>query len=64
MKSNPTKDEGLKNLICTYRRAFQLPENLNYYSEQDFKKAERRWVKLMLQSRSLSKITPQQPMPQ
>ena len=55
-----SKKDGLENLITLYRKAFQLPENINYYSEQDFKNAERQFVKFMLHTRALSDDTPTQ----
>ena len=64
MRKNSIPDDGLKNLITVYRKAFQLPENLNHYSEQDFKIAERQFVKYMLQKRELSDATTQPPVPQ
>jgi hypothetical protein len=59
MKNIATPDDGLKNLIGIYRRAFQIPENLNHYSEQDFKIAERMFIKHMLQKGDLSDATRQ-----
>jgi hypothetical protein len=63
MKRNPTEANGLNNLITIYRKAFQLPENLNHYSEHDFKQAERQFIKFMLHTRGLSNATPQRPVP-
>ena len=42
------KASGLKLLRDTYRKKFRVPENMNYYSEEDFKKAEKKYVKLCL----------------
>jgi hypothetical protein len=36
---------GLRRLIRRYVREFRIPENLYYYSDTDFQKAERRFVK-------------------
>ena len=57
MKKSNTNNDGLQNLIAMYRKAFYLPENINYYSEQDLKNAERKFVKFMLQNRDLSDAT-------
>ncbi len=57
MKKYDTNNDGLQNLIAMYRKAFYLPENINHYSEQDFKNAERQFVKFMLQNRDLSDAT-------
>ena len=64
MKRDPMKDDGLANLISTYRKAFLVPENLTHYSEQDFKDAQRRFVKYMLRKRDLSFGIPKHPVPQ
>ncbi len=58
MKKNDSKADGLKNLIAIYRKAFHLPENINHYSDQDFKNAERQFIKFMLQNRELSNAPP------
>ena len=42
------QDSGLKRLINRYRRKFETPENINYYSYKDFKRAQRKYIKLML----------------
>ena len=64
MKIRSMKADGLKTLIDLYRKAFQIPENTNHYSEQDFKIAERQFVKYMLHDRGLSDATPRKPVPQ
>ena len=42
------KASGVKLLREMYRKKFRVPENMNYYSEEDFKKAEKKYVKLCL----------------
>ena len=42
------KGSGFKLLKDMYRKKFRVPENMNYYSEEDFKKAEKKYVKLCL----------------
>jgi hypothetical protein len=54
MKKIDPNTSGLKSLVAMYRKAFHLPENLNHYTEQDFKSAERQFIKFMLQNRELS----------
>lgn len=39
---------GLELLIFKYKEEFRKPENLNYYSKQDFIKAERRYLAFRL----------------
>jgi hypothetical protein len=38
--------EGLEKMIKYGREAFRIPENLLYYSEEDFKDAEKKYLKL------------------
>lgn len=42
---NPT---GIKRLINECRKQFRIPENLNHYSEDDYREAEKRYVKFCL----------------
>lgn len=42
------KETGLRKLIRRYRRQFRIPENLNHYSREDFRKAEREFLKYAL----------------
>ena len=30
-----------------YKNEFRIPENLNHYSDEDFKKAERKYLKFL-----------------
>ena len=39
---------GLKLLVEKYRKEFQIPENLNFYSEKNYKIAERKYLKYAL----------------
>ncbi|GEM_PF-1447453 len=45
MKGNHKENTGLRQLYETCQKAFRIPENLNYYSVEDFKAAERRFIK-------------------
>jgi hypothetical protein len=63
VKRKSVPPDGLKNLIMIYRKAFKIPENIYHYSEQDFKNAERQFVKYMLYTRALSDASPQRPSP-
>ena len=58
MKEKDFSNDGLKNLIARYRRVFHLPENVDYYSKQDFKNAERQFIKFMLKNQELSNAPP------
>jgi hypothetical protein len=42
------KGSGVKLLKTRYRKKFRIPENTNYYSKEDLKKAEKKYVKLCL----------------
>lgn len=45
MKNSFGKNVGKRELLKKYRKAFRIPENLNYYSEEDYKTAERNFIK-------------------
>jgi hypothetical protein len=40
--------DGLKRLIKRYVRAFQIPENLAHYADDDLARAQRAYVKYRL----------------
>ena len=42
------KGNGVKLLKERYRKKFRIPENMDYYSKEDLKKAEKKYVKLCL----------------
>lgn len=39
---------GMQALVNHYRRIFRVPENIYYYSGEDYKKAERKFVKFAI----------------
>jgi hypothetical protein len=39
---------GIRKLIQKYRTEFRQPENIDFYSEQDYRRAERKFIKLCL----------------
>ncbi len=39
---------GMKLLLSRCRQRFRIPENLDHYSEQDLREAEKKFVKLCL----------------
>jgi hypothetical protein len=49
VERNVNRTTGIKFLIRKYKNQFNIPENLNHYSEMDFQKAEKRYVKYCLQ---------------
>ncbi len=53
MKSNMEntahrKDDALRRKIREGRRMFQIPENTNHYSIENYKAAEKKFVKLCI----------------
>lgn len=51
MSGNKKGCHGLQRLINKFRREFKRPENTKFYSEKDYKEAERKYVKLCLQGK-------------
>ena len=49
MKSKMHKNSGTRALIRKYRQAFRIAENTDYYSAEDYKNAERRFIKFAVQ---------------
>jgi hypothetical protein len=47
MKHN--KNIGMERLIQQYKKKFETDENLNYYSYKDFLRAQRKYLKYMLE---------------
>ena len=43
-----SKNSGLELLVEKYRKEFQIPENLDFYSEKNYKIAERKYLKYAL----------------
>ena len=37
-----------KELVRRYRKQFRIPENLDYYSKQDYEAAEHKYVKMCI----------------
>jgi hypothetical protein len=48
MKKSSKKNVGLKLLIDKYRKAFRIPENIDYYSDKDYQIAEKKFIKHFL----------------
>jgi Fe2+ transport system protein FeoA len=51
MGNNLRANRGIRALIKIYRNIFRIPENLNHYSEKDYRAAERKFLKLALEQR-------------
>ena len=48
MKRDLGQNAGIQLLLKKYRNMFQIPENLNYYSQSDYKVAEKKFLKFVL----------------
>ena len=48
MNERSIDESGIKLLLKKYKNIFQIPENLNYYSQTDYKLAERKFLKYAL----------------
>ncbi len=48
MANNSKEDKGIRLLIQKFRNEFKRRENINFYSEDDFKEAEKKFVKFCL----------------
>jgi len=57
MTSHLERASGLKSLINKYRKLFRTPENLNHYSDKDYKEAERKFLKFSLFGHSADSST-------
>ncbi len=49
MEYHKSRNIGMELLIQQYRNKFEIDENINYYSFKDFLKAERKYLKYMLE---------------
>ena len=47
------KKSGIHLLLKKYRTMFRIPENQNHYSGEDYKKAERMFLKHALEQRRI-----------
>ncbi len=48
MNSTTNDSHGIKMLVEKCRDEFRLPENTDYYTENDYKEAERKFIKFRL----------------
>jgi hypothetical protein len=49
------ENEGMVKLLCYYKSIFRKPENLNHYSESDFRAADKKFLKHVLLGHELSR---------
>jgi len=48
MNKDTIETNGLELFIKKYREKFRISENLNHYSDEDLKKAEKKFLKYLL----------------
>ena len=48
MANSSNTNQGIRLLIQKCRNEFRRPENIDYYTENDFKEAEKKFVKFCL----------------
>ncbi len=48
MRANGNTNIGMKRIIDRLRAEFEIEENINYYSVNDFLTAQRKYIKFML----------------
>jgi hypothetical protein len=53
MRKDSRTNRGIKSLIRLYKNLFRIPENLDHYSQRDYRKAERRFLKHALEQRRI-----------
>jgi hypothetical protein len=53
MGTNLRANRGIQALIKIYKNIFRVPENLNHYSEKDYRVAERKFLKQALEQREI-----------
>lgn len=46
---------GIELLIQRFREEFRIPENLNYYSQEDYQNAEKKFIRFCLDTGGLPK---------
>ena len=47
------KENGLRSLAAYYQSLFDIEENFNYYSSNEYQKAKRKFVKYLMNNRAL-----------
>jgi hypothetical protein len=44
MKKDAKESTGIQLLVKRYKKIFRIPENLRYYSQKDYKTAEKKFL--------------------
>lgn len=63
MKGNFRKNTGIQKLYKKYQEVFRIPENLNHYSDEDFKKAEKKFLRHCFFNGKIEVFNPEDPVP-
>jgi len=58
MKKHSVKNLGIQLLLKKYKKIFRIPENLNYYSEKDYRIAEKKFIKYALREGEVDRLFP------
>ena len=53
MKRESKPKSGIQTLLEKYRAAFRIRENLDHYSNEDYRSAERKFLKYVLEQRRI-----------
>ncbi len=53
MERKLSKNTGIELLLKRCKDKFRIPENLNYYTQEDYRTAERKFIKHSIQEGSL-----------
>jgi hypothetical protein len=51
--NNEKNDNGLQILAIHYQALFEIEENINYYSCNDYQSAKRKFMKYLMKSRAV-----------
>lgn len=54
MHNNTSKKIGLELLLQQYKKDFETEENINYYTDKDFNRAKRKYIKYLLGNSSVN----------
>ncbi len=54
IQKDSKQNAGIKSLVKKYRSIFEIPENLNHYSKEDYKIAEKRFIRFALAEHNIS----------
>jgi hypothetical protein len=53
MVNNKKSENGLEKLVLHYQSLFDIEENVNYYSHNEYQNAKRKFVKYLMNIRAL-----------